>query len=143
MAVPSAPSGVLARNVGNGSVELSFNSSVGALSYNIYLATSLAGTYTKINNAPITTTTVRLPNFKFGVTVFFKVSAVNTDGESAQSDAAQDAVCSPGVVTLQFTGLVGDIIPAGAVFTAMVGTKLVSFVTTTEGQCAGRTERGQ
>ena len=136
MAVPSAPTGLLSRSVGNGSVELQFNPVIGAVSYNIYLATSLAGTYTKINNAPILSTTVRLPNFKFGTTVYFKVTAVNTDGESAKSDASQDATCSQGVVTLQFESLVGDVIPAGAMFTAKVGTRLVSFVTTTSGTCA-------
>ena len=135
MAVPAAPTGLLSRNVGNASVELSFTASAGAVSYNIYLATSLAGTYAKINNAPITSTTVRLPNFKFGLTVYFKVTAVNADGESAQSAVSQDAVCNQGVTTLQFTGLVGDVIPIGAMFTALLGTRLVSFVTTTAGVC--------
>ena len=136
MAVPSSPSGVLARNVGNGSVELAWTASAGALYYNIYLSTTLAGTYTKINNAAVTTTTVRLPNFTFGVTVYFRVTAVNADGESAQSAVAQDATCGQGVTILEFTGLVGDQIPLGATFAAKVGTRLVSFVTTESGTCA-------
>jgi hypothetical protein len=105
-------------------------------SYNVYLSTSLAGTYSKANIAPITDTKVRLSNIKFGLTVYIKVTAVNSDGEGAQSAAAQDAVCSPGVTTLQFEGLVGDQIPAGAMFTAKVGTRLVSFVTLASGICA-------
>ena len=136
MAVPSAPLNPLARNVGNGSVELQFSAVAGALYYNIYLSTTLAGTYTKINNSEITTTTVRLPNFKFGITVFFKVTAVNADGESAKSAAAQDATCGQGVTILEFTGLVGDQIPLGATFAAKVGTRLVSFVTAESGTCA-------
>ena len=134
MAVPAAPQNLLSRNVGNGSVELSWTASGGAVSYNIYLAIALAGTYTKINNAPILATTVRLPNFKFGITVYLKVTAVNADGESAQSAVSQDATCSQGIVTLQFEGLLGDMIPAGAMFTAKVGSRLVSFVTTTAGE---------
>ena len=136
MNVPAAPQNLLARNVGNGSVELQFSASVGAVSYNVYLSITLAGTYVKINNAPIFSSPVRLPNIKFGTTVYFKVTAVNADGESAQSSASQDAVCQQGVVTLQFEGLVGDVIPVGAMFTAKVGTRLVSFITTSAGTCA-------
>ena len=76
---------------------------------------------------------VRLPNITYGLTVYIKVTAENEVGESDKSGLAQDAVCSPGVVTLLFTGMVGDKIPAGSMFTNRVNTKLVSFVTLTEG----------
>ena len=136
MAIPSAPSGLLSRNVGNECVELSWDSSVGADSYNVYISTSSGGTFTKANLTAITVTKVSLPNIKFGTTVYFKVTAVNVDGESALSSLANDATCSVGSVTLHFQGLVGDKIPVGAMFTSRVNNRLVSFVTTTEGTCA-------
>jgi hypothetical protein len=106
------------------------------VSYNVYMSMSLAGAYMQINNAPIEDTKVRLPNIRFNSTVYFKVTAVNAAGEeSALSDASQDATCNPGTVTLEFTGLVGDQIPAGAMFTAQVGARLVSFITTSSGVC--------
>lgn len=135
MAIPASPTGVLCRNVGNGSLEVSWSASAGATSYNVYLSTSLAGTYNKANIGTITETKTRLPNIKFGLTVYIKVTAVNADGESALSAAAEDALCSPGVTTLQFTGNVGDQIPAGAMFTAKVGAALVSFITLSSGIC--------
>ena len=134
--VPSPPTNLLCRNLGDGSVELQFDASAGAVSYNIYMSTTIGGTYNKINFAAVTDTKSRVPNLRFGATVFFKVTAVNGDGESAMSTVAQDAVCSPGVCTLQFTGMVGDTIPVGAMFTAPVNGRLVSFVVTTEGICA-------
>jgi hypothetical protein len=132
---------VLSRNVGNGAVEIQFVASAGAVSYNVYLSTSLAGTYTKANMAAITGTTCRLPNFPFGVTVYFKVTAVNAAGEeSALSSVAQDAICSPGTATLQFTDLVGGTIPAGKVFLGKTtGGRPLAFVTTARGVAAAVT----
>ena len=136
MAIPAAPLNPLSRNVGNGAVELAWDASAGALSYNVYISTASGGPFVRANRATISDTKVRLPNLRFGITAYFKVTAVNADGESAQSSLAEDATCAQGVTTLQFDGLVGDQIPAGAVFAAMVGTKLVAFRTTTGGTCA-------
>ena len=135
MSAPAAPQNVLARNVGNGSVEIQWDQAAGAVSYNIYLsATSSSGPFYKANWAPIIGAVTRLPNLRFGLRVYCRVTAINAAGEeSVQSATALDAVCGPGVVTLTFEGLVGDKIPAGAIFTAKVGAALVSFVTTTSG----------
>jgi hypothetical protein len=136
MAAPNAPANLLSRNVGNGSLELQWDASIGAVSYNVYLSIAADGTFNKANLAPITDTKTVLRNIRFGLTVYIKVTAVNAaDEESVQSDMAEDAVCSPGVVTLQFEGVTGDQIPAGAVFAAKVNEKLVAFITTTAGVC--------
>jgi hypothetical protein len=140
MSAPAAPTNALSMNKGNGSCEIQWSASVNAVSYNVYLATSLTGTYRKANLKPILGTVTRLPNLKFGLTVFFKVTAVNAAGEeSALSTVAEDATCSAGTVILQFTGLIGDVIPAGAIFTARVGQALVSFRTLTTGTVAPNT----
>lgn len=136
MAIPSAPLNLLSRNVGNEAIELSWDASVGAVSYNIYICTTSGGTFNKANLTAITDTKTSLPNIKFGTRVYFKVTAVNGDGESSLSDLANDATCSIGTVTLLFQGLVGDKIPVGAMFTSRVNNRLVSFVITTEGLCA-------
>ena len=137
MSVPAVPSGLMSRNVGNGSVECQWSPSAGASSYNVYLGTASGGPFAKVNLAPIRATTMRIPNIRLGLTVFVKVSAVNASGESAQSSLALDATCSPGTTTLRFEGLAGDTIPAGALFVAKVASgKLVSFVTQASGVCA-------
>jgi hypothetical protein len=81
MSAPAAPTNALSMNKGNGSCEIQWSASVNAVSYNVYLATSLTGTYRKANLKPILGTVTRLPNLKFGLTVFFKVTAVNAAGE--------------------------------------------------------------
>ena len=133
---PTPPQNVMSRNVGNGVVEIQFSPAVGAVSYNVYIATSLAGTYRKANLSPVLWTTTKLPNIPFGLTVYLKVTAVNVGGEeSALSTAALDAVCLPGVVTLRFEDIVGARIPVGAVYAVRMGAAQVSFVTTTAGIC--------
>ena len=134
--VPSSPANLLSRNMGDGSVELSWDAVVGATSYSIYMSTTVGGTFNQVNLVAVTDTKIRVPNITFGATVYFKVTAVNGDGESVKSSLAEDAVCSPGVCTLQFTGMVRDTIPVGAMFTAPVNGRLVSFIVTTEGICA-------
>ena len=136
MSIPVAPENVLSRKVGNGSCEIAWTAVAGAVSYNVYMATALAGTYSKANRAPVTENKTTLPNIVFGTTVYFKVTAINADGESAQSAVSEDAVADKAVTTLRFESLVGDVIPAGKVFTAFVGAKLISLQTTGGGVCA-------
>ena len=135
MSIPAAPTNLLSRNVGNGSVELEWSASVGAISYNLYLSTSQGGSFIKANLFPITDTKAILFNFVFGTKVYFKATAVNAVGESAQSALARDAKCGNGTTTLLFKSLVGDQILAGAVFTAQVGARLVAFQTLAAGIC--------
>lgn len=136
MSAPAAPTNVLCRSVGNGSLEIQFSPSAGAASYNVYLATAPSGPFNKANLAPVLGTVTRLPNIKFGLTVYVKVTAVNAGGEeSAQSATAQDAICNPGTCTLQFESIPGDLIPVGATYMARVGTRAISFITLTSGTC--------
>lgn len=133
--IPAVPANVMCRNVGNGSVEVAWDD-VYAEWYNVYMSLTSDGIFKKINLSGIYDTKVRLPNIKFGTTVYIKVTAENEVEESDKSELAQDAVCSQGITILQFTGMVGDKIPVGALFSNRVNTKLVSFVATTEGICS-------
>jgi hypothetical protein len=135
MSVPAAPTNLLSRNVGNGSVELQWTPVAGAVSYNIYISNSAAGPFTKANIAPVVNSAARLPNLVFRTTVYFKVTAVNASGESIQSALAQDATASVATTVLCFKGLKGDQIAAGAIFAAVVGTQLISVQTLAGGTC--------
>jgi hypothetical protein len=96
---PSTPQGVNLQtytqtgNLGENNVwyRITWNAVTGAQSYNIYRATSSSGSYTKHNISPITSTTWSNFYWTYGESgmsdsYYFKVSAVNSYGESAQSN---------------------------------------------------------
>ena len=81
---PNPPTGVTATQSGS-SIVISWNSSTGATSYKVYTSSSASGTYTEIkevsgtscNDYPLSS-----------IYYYYKVSAINNIGESAQSDYA-------------------------------------------------------
>jgi fibronectin type 3 domain-containing protein len=81
--VPSAPTG-LAAVARNAQVSLSWNASTGATSYNVKRATTSGGPYTTI--APPATASFTDTTVTNGTTYFYVVSAVNSAGESANSN---------------------------------------------------------
>jgi cellulose 1,4-beta-cellobiosidase len=83
--IPTAPTGLTA-TAGNGQVSLAWSASAGATSYNIKRATVSGGPYANVGTATSTSfTNTGLTN---GTTFFFVVSAVNSAGESANSNQA-------------------------------------------------------
>lgn len=83
--VPAAPAGLKA-SAGNGQVSLSWSASSGATSYRIYRSSSSGGEV-KITTTPatITTTSYTDTGLTNGTTYYYKVTAVNSAGESGKS----------------------------------------------------------
>jgi len=81
--VPSVPSGVTA-TAGNAKVTLNWNPSGGATSYNVYRSTSPGGEGTVAYSSPTTNSYVDT-GVTNGTTYYYKVSAANANGQSAQS----------------------------------------------------------
>ena len=94
------PAGLVAVS-GDGQVELSWNASANAVSYNVKRSSSLNGSY---NDIATTVTTLEYTNtgLSDGVTYYYAVSAVNAAGESANSApvSAQPISLSPPVFNL-------------------------------------------
>jgi cellulose 1,4-beta-cellobiosidase len=79
---PPVPAGLQA-TAGSGQVQLTWNPSAGATSFNVKRATTSGGPYTTVGTS--TTTTFTNTGLTNGTTLFFVVSAVNGSGESANS----------------------------------------------------------
>ncbi|MHB9292826.1 hypothetical protein Holit_01937 [Hollandina sp. SP2] len=82
-AVPSVPSGVTATAQSSSSIRVSWNSVSGATSYKVYRSASASGTYTLITTT--TATSYTNTGLSSRTTYYYKVSAVNSAGASAQS----------------------------------------------------------
>ncbi|MGO8669919.1 MAG: fibronectin type III domain-containing protein, partial [Capsulimonadaceae bacterium] len=85
--VPAAPSG-LAATPGNGQVSLSWTSSTGATSYNVYRGTATGAESATPLTPSSTTTTYTDATVINGTTYFYKVAAVNQGGTSGLSNEA-------------------------------------------------------
>lgn len=126
------PLNPLSRNVGNGVLEVQWDApAVGTPdTYEVWIATALAGPYVKANTEEVSATWYRVRNLPFGNTIYTKVRALDSAGVAGDwSAVAQDATCSKAVTILRFTGPLGDVIPKGAMFAALVGGTLVAVKT--------------
>ena len=83
---PPAPTGLTAQP-GNAQAALSWNASSGASSYNVKRSTTNGGPYTTIATG-VTSTSFTNTGLTNGTTYFFVVSAVNSAGESGNSNQA-------------------------------------------------------
>ena len=83
--VPAAPTGLAAIG-GDTQVSLSWTASPGATSYNVKLSTTSGGSYTNVAN--VVATNFVVTGLVNGTLYYFKVSAVNITGESANSSPA-------------------------------------------------------
>jgi hypothetical protein len=130
----SKPLNVLTRNCGNGSLEVQWDAPLTGTvdEYEIYISTSLGGTYTKAHHETIDSakTWWRLRNIPFGLTIYTKVRGVEADGTAGDwSDVGLDAECSKAIGIVRFSGPVGDRIPAGAEFVSTADTELIGLKT--------------
>jgi hypothetical protein len=87
----SAPTGLTA-TAGNAQVSLTWNASSGATSYNVYSATTNGGPYTEITN--VTTLSYTNTGLSNGTTYYYVVTAVNSSGQSGDSNQASAAPSS-------------------------------------------------
>lgn len=69
------------------SIGLSWAAVTGATGYNVYKASTADGTYTKINSAPVTTTSYVDSSLTASTTYYYKVTAVNGVVESDKSSS--------------------------------------------------------
>lgn len=84
---PAAPTGLTATASGKGAIALSWAAATDATSYNVKRSTVSGGPYTTIATG-VTTTTFKNSGLTAGVTYFYVVSAVNSVGESPNSNQA-------------------------------------------------------
>ncbi len=134
------PGNVRARNVGNGSLEVEWDADgiigVDIDHYDVYIATSLTGPYSKANFRPITNNKAIIPNIPYNTIVYAKVTETPVGGsEGAMSDPANDGYCVRSTIALTFTAPVGDSVPFAAMFAEYVGDgNVIAFRTTASGQ---------
>jgi fibronectin type 3 domain-containing protein len=105
LSLPPAPTGLTA-TAGNAQVSLSWNASSGATSYNVKRSTTSGGPYSTIATG-VTTTSYTNTNLINGTTYHFVVSAVNSAGQSGNSNQASATPAPP---------------PTGDIFVAPNGT---------------------
>jgi fibronectin type 3 domain-containing protein len=99
-----APAGVVA-TPGNASVSLTWNSVNGATGYNVYRASVSGGPYSPIANNISTTSYTDSP-LTNGVAQYYVITALDADGESAQS-AEVNATPGAASVTINDNGFAG------------------------------------
>ncbi|SDD14546.1 Fibronectin type III domain-containing protein [Paenibacillus sp. UNCCL117] len=124
---PAEPSGVTATARRN-EVALSWNSVSGADSYAIYRAESLGGPYRKLEVGAITGNSYRNKGLVSDTTYYYKISAINAEGESPLSAPLQVTVGGPSSdLLVDFNdGTVGE--PYSAYPTAWPAAWLVAVV---------------
>lgn len=125
----TAPTTVLSRNVGNGSLEVTWVAATGPVDhYDLYVAEDPADTFVQANLEDIEGTRFVVPNLPLGTTVYVKVKAVDANGtESAFSALARDAYAVKARALLRFSGPVGEEITDGALFTCPIDGELLGL----------------
>jgi fibronectin type 3 domain-containing protein len=101
LAPPAAPTGLTA-TAGNAQVSLTWTASAGATSYNVKRGTTAGGPYTTPVASGITTTSYTDTGLTNGTTYYYVVSAVNTNGESANSAQASATPSAPSPTGIVF-----------------------------------------
>ena len=84
--LPSAPTGLAAARPSNTQVSLTWNTSAGASSYNVYSSTTSGGPYTEI--ASVTSPGYTNTGLMNGAAYYYVVTAVDSSGQSGYSSQA-------------------------------------------------------
>ncbi|MDR1220670.1 MAG: fibronectin type III domain-containing protein [Treponema sp.] len=95
---PNAPTGVTASALSSSSVNVSWTAAPGATSYKVYRSGSPSGTYTQVGSPSSASYTDT--GLSSGTTYYYKVSAVNSAGESAQSSYTSATTSSSSSATV-------------------------------------------
>ncbi len=91
---PGTPAGLAVSSKGVNTISLSWNSVSGAASYILYRSDSESGSYSQINEAPLTAYTDT--NLDAETTYYYKVAAKNSNGTSPQSTSLSATTNSSG-----------------------------------------------
>ena len=135
------PTSVLTANGGGGTVHMEWQPPVSGVTpdhYDVYMATSEAGTKHKVNFTDVEDTKAVIYNVPFGQTVFTAVKSIGADGcISEESALARDGTLNKVTGTFEFAAPVDDWIPEDSIFAAMVGNELVAFEMLSIGTVSG------
>lgn len=101
---PAVPAGLTAAAISVSQINLSWSAASGASSYNLYRSATQAGAYAKINTSAITATTYNNTGLTANTEYWYKVSSVNTAGESAQSGAVSKKTLPAALTNFRVTG---------------------------------------
>ncbi|OHB18634.1 MAG: hypothetical protein A2666_04540 [Parcubacteria group bacterium RIFCSPHIGHO2_01_FULL_47_10b] len=97
---PSTPSGLSATAVNNSQINVSWTATANTTGYNIYRDTDPNGSFPRLGSEPTvnssTTTSYSNTELVSSQTYYYKISAVNSDGESAASSAVSAQTSNPG-----------------------------------------------
>jgi fibronectin type 3 domain-containing protein len=92
---PGTPTGVTATALSSDSIRITWSAVSGATKYNIYYGSSSTSAFTSLDGTSTTTSFTSTGN-PAGSTSYFKVSAVNSAGESAKSSTVSATTTSSG-----------------------------------------------
>lgn len=84
---PATPTNLQASAVNSSTIDLTWTAVSGATEYNIYRSATSDGVFAKINTSQVTGTSYSSTGLTASTTYYYKVSAVNADGESAATAA--------------------------------------------------------
>ena len=88
--IVSAPTGVSAtQGTYDDSIRISWSASVGATGYNVYSSTTQNGTYSKLTASPISASSYDDPDILIPGHYWYKITAVNGDGEGGYSSSVE------------------------------------------------------
>jgi len=134
-----APQNVLTRNAGNGVLEVAWQEAAGTVDYyDIYVSSATGGPFVKGNEAPVSGLIGRVFDLPFDEKIYTKVRAIGVDGEEGPySDLGLDAVAGRAVCSLRFSGPIGDQIPVGSMFAAILGDELIAVEALESGTITG------
>ncbi|MEH7158314.1 fibronectin type III domain-containing protein [Neobacillus drentensis] len=93
----NSPESLSVSSISSSQINVKWNLVPSATSYNIYRATSPAGPFTKVNPVPVTASAFNHSGLLANTKYYFKVTAVNDNGESSASNLAA-ATTKPGAL---------------------------------------------
>ena len=111
---PPAPTGLTPTVVSSSQINLSWNASTGATSYNVKRATVSGGPYTTIASG-VTATSYSDTGLSASTTYYYVVSAVNANGESANSSQVSATTSAGGTPPPVPTGLTPTVISSNQI----------------------------
>jgi hypothetical protein len=132
----TAPTSALSRNAGNGVLEVQWAAPASGVVgwYEVWICTSAGGAFERATPNHVTTRWTRIPNLKFGSTIYAKVRALDPLGVAGPFSAlARDAIASRAVTRLRFEDVPGSVIPASAMFACYLNGELLAVTVDTGG----------
>ncbi|NOU62855.1 hypothetical protein GC096_02180 [Paenibacillus sp. LMG 31461] len=112
ISIPSVPTDLSATATSMNSIEINWSEASGAVSYNVYRSTSADGNNVKLNSVPITGTIYTDSGLTADSIYYYKVSSVNTAGESVKSSvvSARTLLLPPVVVSVTGVSVISPMV---------------------------------